>query len=76
MAANSNVRKIYNSVERMDGCKSSSEIIVVPLKERITSTNVFGNKHTTTEMQKQPSRGIFEKKCSEDMQEIHRRTPC
>ena len=38
MAANVNVRKIYLTVERMDGCQSSIEIVIVPLKERMAAT--------------------------------------
>ena len=38
MTANVNVRKIYLTVERMDGCKSSIEIVIVPLKERMVAT--------------------------------------
>lgn len=34
----------------MDGCKSSIKIIIVPLKERVISTNIFGNKHNTAEI--------------------------
>ena len=37
-------------MERIDGCKSSIETIIVPLKERIARTNFFGNKHTTAEI--------------------------
>ena len=33
----------------MDGCKYFIETIMVPLKERITRTNFFGNKHATAE---------------------------
>ena len=49
MTANFNVRKIYSAVEGMNGCEYSLEIIIVPLKERITETNFFGNKHTIAE---------------------------
>lgn len=38
---NFNVRKIYSDLERMDGCKVSIEMIIAPLKELITSPNVF-----------------------------------
>ena len=33
----------------MDDCEYSTEIIIVPLKERITRNNFFGNKHTTAD---------------------------
>ena len=29
----------------MNGCESSREIILVPLKDHISGTNFFGNKH-------------------------------
>ena len=29
----------------MDDCEHSLEIIIVPIKERITEINFFGNKH-------------------------------
>ena len=39
-----------STVERMDGCENSAEIIIVPLKERIAGINFFfGDKHTTAE---------------------------
>ena len=41
MVANFNVRKIYSTFERMDGCDYSKEIFIVTLKERIAGTNVF-----------------------------------
>ena len=41
--------KLTVHVERMDGCKFSLEIIIVPLKERISETRLFGNKHTIAE---------------------------
>ena len=41
MAANFNVRKIRHTVQRMHGCEYSIEIIIVPLKDRITETNFF-----------------------------------
>ena len=34
----------------MDGSKVSIEMIIAPLKELITSPNVFGNKHTAAEI--------------------------
>ena len=40
---------MYSTVERMDGCNYSIELINVPLKERPAGTNFFGNKHTTAE---------------------------
>lgn len=39
-----NVRIMYSTVEIMDGCKYSIEIINVPLKELIAKTNFFRNK--------------------------------
>ena len=48
--ADFNVRKIYSVVEGMGGCKSSIEIVMVSLKECITRTNTFGNKHTTAKI--------------------------
>ena len=36
-----NVRKMYSTIERMAGCEYSLEIIIVPLKKRITFTNFF-----------------------------------
>ena len=45
MAASFNVRKMYSTVKRMDDCEYSLEIIIVPIKERITEINFFGNKH-------------------------------
>ena len=39
MAARFNVRKMCSTVERMDGCQYSLEIIITPLKERLTETN-------------------------------------
>ena len=39
MIAGFNVRKIYNAVERVDGCEYCLEIIMVPLKERMAGTN-------------------------------------
>ena len=50
MAANFDVRKIYSSVERMDDCKFSIEIIILSLKERIPRIDNFRNKHTTGEI--------------------------
>ena len=41
MSANFNVRKMCSTVERMDGCENSAEIIIVPLKERIAGINFF-----------------------------------
>ena len=49
MKANFNVRKMYSSVEKMDGCKYSLEAIIVPLEECIAETKFFGNKHTVAE---------------------------
>ena len=36
-----NVRKMYSTVERMDGCEYSIEIIIVPSREHTAGTNVF-----------------------------------
>ena len=33
----------------MDGCECSLEIIIAPLKERISEATVFGSKHTIAE---------------------------
>ena len=33
----------------MDGCEYSIETIIVPLKERMAGTKIFGNKHTAAE---------------------------
>ena len=41
--ANFKVRKMYSTVEIMDGCEYSTEIIIVPLKECKTGTKFFGN---------------------------------
>ena len=43
MAVNFNVRKMYSTFERMDGCEHSIEIIRVTLKECIARTNFFWN---------------------------------
>ena len=40
---------MYSTIERMDGCAYSLEIIIVPLEERTTRTNFFENKHTAAE---------------------------
>ena len=37
MNENVNVRKIYSTIERMNGWKSSIEIIIIPLKERMAT---------------------------------------
>ena len=50
MDANFNVRKTYSTIERMDICKSSIKLVLVPPKERITRTNFFLNKYTTAEI--------------------------
>ena len=34
----------------MDGCENSLEIIIVPLNERITEINFYGNKQTIAEI--------------------------
>ena len=49
MATNFNVRKIYITAERIDGCWHFLEIIITPLEERITENNFFLNKHTIAE---------------------------
>ena len=41
MAANFTVRKMYSTIEKMDGCEYSTEIIIVTLKKRIVETNFF-----------------------------------
>ena len=41
IAASFNVRKVYSIMERIDGCKSSIETIIVPLKEGIARTDFF-----------------------------------
>ena len=43
-----NVKKIYSNVDRMDGCKSSIELILLLLKERM-ATIFLKSKHTTAE---------------------------
>ena len=48
IAANVNIKNLYSIVERIDGCKSSIETIIIPLKKHVATT-FFGNKHTTTE---------------------------
>ena len=48
MNENVNIRKIYSTVERMNGWKSSIEIIIIPLKERM-ATAFLGNKDTNAE---------------------------
>ena len=46
MTANFHVRKMYSTIKRMDDSEYTTEIIIVPLKERIkTGTNC--SKHTT-----------------------------
>ena len=40
---------MYSTVETMDGCEYSIEVIIASLKERIARSNFFGNKHTTAE---------------------------
>ena len=40
---------MYSTIERMDGCAYSLQIIIVSLEERTTRTNFFGNKHTAAE---------------------------
>lgn len=47
MAADFNVRKMHNTVERMDGCGYFIKIIIIPLTERIAEPTFFGYKHTT-----------------------------
>ena len=42
-------KKMYSTIERMDCCEYSIELIIVPLKEHITRSNFFGNIHTTAE---------------------------
>ena len=49
MAAIVSVRKIGNTVERMDGCKSSIEIIILTSKKKkMHDSNIYRNKDTTT----------------------------
>ena len=40
---------MYSTIEKLDGCEYCLEIIIVPLEERITRTNFFGNNHFTAE---------------------------
>ena len=41
---------MHSTIERMDGCGDSIEVIAVPLKERIAGTCFFfGNKHPVAE---------------------------
>ena len=42
MTASFNARKMNSTVKRTDGCGYSIEIIIVPTKEHITGTNLFG----------------------------------
>ena len=49
MAANVSVRKIGNTVERMDDCKSSIEIIILTSK-KMHDRNIYRNKDTTTKI--------------------------
>ena len=41
MDENFNVRKMYITIERMDGCEYSIEIFIIPLKECIAGINLF-----------------------------------
>ena len=41
MTANFNVTKMYSTVEKLDGCQYSLEVIIVPLKECMAETNCF-----------------------------------
>ena len=41
MTAKSNVRKMYRTVERIDGSEYSTEVIIIPLKEHTTETNTL-----------------------------------
>ena len=41
MTANFNVKKMYSTVERIDGCEYSIEIITLTLKECVAGTNFF-----------------------------------
>ena len=54
---------MYSTVERMDGCEYSLEIIIVLLKERIAEINFFffGNKYTIAEKIAQASKWVTAK---------------
>lgn len=41
IVVNINARKMYTIFQRMDSCKYSIEIFIVPLKERIPATSFF-----------------------------------
>ena len=49
MTANVNVRKIKSNVERMDDCKSSIEIIIIPLNSKLHENSIFWKLYTTAE---------------------------
>ena len=49
MAPSFNVRKMYSTVKRMDGCEYFIEIITVSLKDLIAAINYFENKLITAE---------------------------
>ena len=54
-------------LQQMHKCK----IVVIFIKE----VDIYTLKLSKLLLQKQPLRGVFEKRCSENMQQIYRRTP-
>ena len=40
---------MYGTIERMNDCEYSIEMIIAPLQKRMAGTNFFGNKHITAE---------------------------
>ena len=54
-------------LQQMRKCK----IVVIFIKE----VDIYNLKLSKLLLQKQPLRGVFEKRCSENMQQIYRRTP-
>ena len=54
-------------LQQMYKCK----IVVIFIKE----VDIYNIKLSKLLLQKQPLRGVFEKRCSENMQQIYRRTP-
>ena len=41
MTAKVNVRKIKSNIERMDDCKSSIEIVIIPLNSKLHENSIF-----------------------------------
>ena len=57
--------------------KASNNLQVAVNKSWYQSTNIFHMRTSlqANEIQKQPSRGVLRKRCSENMEQIYRRTP-